>query len=335
MNEPSQFLDHYYHFVAELFLGAWAFLYGAFNPHSGLASGEAVPSDLSTTPSFNLRPVTYTPPALSRLIFIHASTEGWRDKPGFNAYFLRAVFPSADVEVAVDWIDRINATLSPPPSSPHLPSHERAWHFPVALLSDRSAAFRGEACGSRTQRIAAEAWEAMRERSGIDPFGEWWRNVRESVMRFAGVAPPSADAAAAGVKITNGYPASSSGSNADGKAPLVPVDPRPSDNITDPQSLLPVPEQVVITYINRQGVRRHLIPEDHAALVAALEELIARKEKEGKHWILRVIQPERLSKDEQVRLAAETTVCTYTIRFLARVPRWIFGVACYHLLSDH
>ena len=31
INEPSQFLDHYYHFCAEWLFGAWAFWQGAFN----------------------------------------------------------------------------------------------------------------------------------------------------------------------------------------------------------------------------------------------------------------------------------------------------------------
>ncbi|KAF8623007.1 hypothetical protein AX15_006570, partial [Amanita polypyramis BW_CC] len=33
-NDPDQFLRHYYHFVAELFLGAWAFWHGAFTQPS-------------------------------------------------------------------------------------------------------------------------------------------------------------------------------------------------------------------------------------------------------------------------------------------------------------
>lgn len=53
----------------------------------------------------------------TRAIFAHAHgtpTEygggGWRDKSGFNALFLRAVFPALTVEVDEDWKDRVRMT---------------------------------------------------------------------------------------------------------------------------------------------------------------------------------------------------------------------------------
>ncbi|KDR75372.1 hypothetical protein GALMADRAFT_268911 [Galerina marginata CBS 339.88] len=280
VNEPWQFLNHYYHFVAELLLGTWAFLYGSFNPSSNLIKLEVPASSVSTVPSFNLRPSAYSPPPLSRVIFLHASSEGWRDKPGFNSYFLRAAFPSLTVEVSNDWNDRVNSTFMPLPAAQ---AQQRAWHFPVALLSDRSAAFRGEACGTKTQRIAAESWEFMIQKGGIDVFGGWWNGVREAVIRFAGV------------EITN-----------DEIAQL----PLPGDEgVGDPQSLLPRPQKIIITYINRQAVRRHLIPEHHDALVLALQQLVDRKRAEdGKEWVFRIVQPELLSKEQQVQMAAETTI---------------------------
>lgn len=205
---------------------------------------------------------------------MHATTEGWKDKPGFNSYFLRAAFPSLTVETSSDWEDRMNATA--------VQTRQRAWHFPLVLLSDRSAAFRGEACGARTQRIAAEAWEVMVRKRGIDVVGGWWNVLREAVMKYAGVKVPKDD----------GVPLSSE-----------------HNDVADPQILLPLPKDIVITYINRQGVRRHLIQEDHDALVSALEQLVKRKKiEEGKEWVLRVVQPELLSKEEQIQLASETTV---------------------------
>jgi hypothetical protein len=81
-------------------------------------------------------------------------------------------------------------------------------------------------------------------------------------------------------------------------------------DMSDPQSLLsPPPEKVVITYINRQAVGRHLIPENHNELVAAIEELVANKQLEGKNWVFNDVKPETLSKAKQIELASETTVC--------------------------
>lgn len=282
MNETGQFLNHYYHFVAELMLGAWAFLYGAFNPTGLVPSNSTAQFNWGTLTSFNHRPKKYQPPPLSRLILLHSTTTEWKDKPGFNQYFFHAAFPSLEIEDADIWNDR-NVATSVNSKSPHLP--EKAWHFPVVLLSDRSAANRGEACGSRTQRIAAEAWEYMAKKQGIDLLGQWWSDIRHRVYRFAGA------------KIIEKN-----------------FDPPKIIDVADPQTLLPLPpDKVVITYINRQSVRRHLVPENHDALVASIEELVQMKQSEGKNWEFRDVQPERLSKDEQVRLASETTVCPFQL----------------------
>ncbi|CAA7259230.1 unnamed protein product [Cyclocybe aegerita] len=284
VNEPPQFLTHYYHFVAELLLGTWAFFYGAFNPSAGFVDAqESFGRTDPSVPSFNIRTNGYRPPPLSRLIFLHAPSEGWRDKPGFNSYFLRAAFPSLDIEVSHDWADRTNITRISPLNVHDSLDTEKAWHFPIALLSDRSAAFRGDTCGSQTQRIAAEAWEYMFEKGGLDPFGGWWKEIREAVFRFAGAKVGGSE-------------------EASHQPPSI------SRNVTDPQSLLPLPEQVTITYISRQGVRRYLVSEDHNNLVVALRDLIKKKAKEGKRWNLNIVKPELLSKDEQVKLASETTI---------------------------
>ncbi|KAF8891721.1 hypothetical protein BD779DRAFT_1670694 [Infundibulicybe gibba] len=273
-NDPSQFLDHYYHFVAELLFGTWAFLYGAFNPTANIApSLQKMPplAGLPTQPSFNLPPAAkYQPAPPTRAIFMHAEATGWRDKPGFNSYFLHAVFPSISVEVQKDWADRVAATAPSPTGS------ERAWHFPLALLADRSAAHRGEICGTQTQRTAAESWDYMRRNAAIDPVGGWWSGIREAVLRFAGDKTH--------------------------------IDERGVEGI-EGQEGLPLPDNVVITYINRQGVRRHLIQEDHDGLVAELEDLVRRKKVEdGVDWELNIVQPELMSKDDQVKLIGRTTI---------------------------
>ncbi|KAJ3506267.1 hypothetical protein NLJ89_g6968 [Agrocybe chaxingu] len=171
-NDPKQFLRHYYHLVAELFFGVQAFWHGAF-------SAPTLASD--TQAHFTTEHPA--PPPLHRAIFIHSDADGWRDDPGFNRYFLRGVFPSLVIEHEEDWEDRVAAT-----SNLDANGGERAFHFPLALLTDRSAAHRGPVCGSQTQRTAAEAWEYMRGKGKLRGLhvGGWWAPVREAMWRFAG-----------------------------------------------------------------------------------------------------------------------------------------------------
>ncbi|KII92478.1 hypothetical protein PLICRDRAFT_37249 [Plicaturopsis crispa FD-325 SS-3] len=280
-NDPDQFLTHYYHFSAELLFGTQAFWTGAFSD----------------------------PPPPTRAIFTHASSTRWRDTPGFNAYVLRAAYPGIAVESVDDWEDRIAATVppsadipaphyadvhsgAPPSADPEIVyseekllisgirgarlhreanAQERAWRFDNVLLVDRSAAHRGEICGSKTQRTASESVEWMRAQKRIDEHGHWWDAVRERVVRFAG-------------------------GNGDAKA------------------LASLGEQapIVITYISRQGSRRRLREADHDLLVHELEALVARKNaaagSKGRQWELNILEAQRMSKDEQVRAAARTTI---------------------------
>ncbi|KAF7374931.1 hypothetical protein MSAN_00379200 [Mycena sanguinolenta] len=253
-NDPPQFLNHYFHFVAELMFGSWAFLYGAF--HDQTAKPPA-----SAEPSFNLPLISNSVPTIDRAIFIHSDVEGWRDAPGFNGYFVRAVFPSMTVEVETDWLDRIKATANT--------EIRRAWHFPLALLTDRSAAFRGPITGAYTQRTAAEPWMIMAKAKKIDLIGNWWASMRSALVRYAG-----------------------------------------GEVHEDLSPELQLPETVVITYINRQGTRRHLLEEDNRALIAAMEDLVERKNRieDGPRWEFNNVHAEQLSLDEQIRFAAKTTI---------------------------
>jgi hypothetical protein len=98
-----------------------------------------------------------SPPPIHRIIFGYTNGGGWRDDPGFNSYFLRGTLPSVTVEHDEDWNDKISITRS----------NTRAYHFPLLILVDRSASFRGTICGSRTQRTASEAWNNMRNRGKL------------------------------------------------------------------------------------------------------------------------------------------------------------------------
>ncbi|KAI0633648.1 hypothetical protein C8Q77DRAFT_1271579 [Trametes polyzona] len=260
INEPSQFLDHYYHFCAEWLLGAWAFWQGAWR-------AEVDPANAALTSA----------PPVHRAIFANAGAHGWRDRPGFNSYVFRAAFPALTVEVLEDWEDRIIATSSP--TAPR-----RAWHFDTVLFTDRSASFRGPICGSQTQRIAAEATEHMRKAGNLTKL--WWEPVRRAVLRFAGVDERTQDLGVKADAIVTARNQIQAGGMDGGRA---------VSGLKD--------SEIVITYISRQSSKRHLLEPDHAALVAALEEMAKRH-----GWELNVVEAEKLSKEQQLSIAARTTV---------------------------
>jgi hypothetical protein len=272
---------------------------------------------------------------------------------------MRAAFPSLAVEHQEDWADRVAATRPKPASAASPAADERAWHFPLLLLADRSAAHRGWMCGSNTQRTAAEAWEYMRVNGKLRGLhvGGWWAPLREAVWRFAGaeegVAPVRDRArqrsggqhqdAQHEPQVHFGAPAGEvRGLGAD--APR--YDPAHVANVgAENQGKLPLPQRVVVTYISRQSAgNRKLIPEDHDALVEALQALVARKNEERARffkdanrvigfddderrrvrrgaeeaapdvevpleWELAVLEAEKLTHDQQIQAAARTTVC--------------------------
>ncbi|RXW20358.1 hypothetical protein EST38_g5493 [Candolleomyces aberdarensis] len=326
-NDPSQFLRHYYHFVAELFFGVQAFWNSAFFP-----AVETSDSEFHFSTSHSGNP---PPPPMHRAIFIHSNADGWRDNPGFNRYFLRAAYPSLTVEHQEDWQDRVKASVE---GVAHGTSGERVWRFPMALLTDRSASHRGHMCGSLTQRTAAEAWDHMRKVGKLRGIhvGGWWAPIREAVWKFAGVS------AHGGVLDGSQIAFSVDQTKVDGadKKATTTTTREPVDVGEEFQAALPMPSEVVITYISRQSARnRKLVKEDHEAMVEAVNELVKRKNEERevvearvkkaaalaakKHgsapkggsteeipppWSFDVLQAEHLTKDQQVQAAARTTI---------------------------
>jgi len=213
-------------------------------------------------------------PTLTRAIFPHAEASEWRDGSGMNSFFLRSTWPSLTVETRPDWLDRASTTALRAGDS-----GGRSWWFDTVLLSDRSAAFRGPECGERTQRTAAEAVKGVVERAGRTGFLQrgWWEPVRTNVLRFVGVDSRSLDIG------TRAYKRASRGTPRTGGV-----------------------EEIEVTYVSRQGVhKRRLVPDDHEGLVRALTELC---DKRG--WKLNVPAMERLSTEEQLAIAARTTVST-------------------------
>ena len=189
-----------------------------------------------------------------------------------NSFFLRSVWPSLTVETELDWMDRVDSTALRPGKF-----QERAWWFDTVLLADRNAAFRGQECGLRTQRTASEAVKGVlspKSRTGFLERG-WWEPARREVLRFAGVGKHTLDIGKLAFK------RASHGSPRTGGV-----------------------GKVVVTYISRQQARvRRLVNEDHEGLVDALTELCERRD-----WELNTVVMERISTEEQLAIAARTTV---------------------------
>jgi len=299
VNDPKQFLRHYYHPVAELFFGVQAFWHGTFSQKETTTS-EYTAQEFAFSASSSLHPA---PPKLDRAIFMNSNADGWRDDPGFNSYFLRGAYPSITIEHKEDWADRVKASET----------GDRVWLLPLALLVDRSAAHRGRVCGSLTQRTASEAWEGMHKLGKLRGrhAGGWWAPVRKAMWEFAGVPLPERKLLEIQV------PQHQLDIRGSGKG----INEILRGVGMEAQKFLGAPETIVVTYISRQNYRRQLIKEDHQGLVEELEKLVGRKNEEAKtdkkkkKWELNVIQAEKMTKDEQVRIAAKTTVgfpsCSY------------------------
>ncbi|KAJ9116172.1 hypothetical protein QFC20_000852 [Naganishia adeliensis] len=249
----GQFIDHYYHFAAELFLGIWR-SYTTLGKRF-TASGE---TDL---------------PAPARAWFIRATELTWRDKPRFNAAILWSAFPSLAVLYQDDWKDIARATSSGKP---------KAYYFPKAILADRSAAFRGPHCAS-TSRTVAEALHVGQTNQW------WWEPIRRQVLRFAGT------------------PEDVISRNLWGHGAVNPAtfdhDSELRSSLGDPELAPPADWKPLVTYISRQSSRRRLTPESHADLVNALE-----KHSKAKGWELQIVEAEHMTKEEQLNLAARTTI---------------------------
>ncbi|KAI5982490.1 hypothetical protein EDD15DRAFT_2377785 [Pisolithus albus] len=109
VNDPPQYIQHYYHFTAELFLGFWR-TYSSLDP-SISESGDTIL------------------PAPRRMWFVRLDASRWRDPPRLNQWILRSSFPSVTMEFSNDWDDR--AQLGKP------------FLLDRALLSDRAVSLEG------------------------------------------------------------------------------------------------------------------------------------------------------------------------------------------------
>lgn len=201
------------------------------------------------------------------------SSRNRRDKPRFNSAILWSAFPSISVLYQDDWQDVAAATAAGKP---------KAYYFPKAILADRSAAFRGQACASTSRTVASAMTLGETNRW-------WWEPVRRQVLRFAGTPDEVLDRNLWGYGAIN--PATLD-ANPDLKTAL-----------GHPEVLQPAGFKPLVTYISRQSSRRRLTSESHEDLVQALE-----RHSKAKGWELKIVEAEKLTKQEQLDLAARTTV---------------------------
>ncbi|KAG1716205.1 hypothetical protein ID866_945 [Astraeus odoratus] len=122
VNDPPQFITHYYHFSAELFFGFWR-TYSSLDPTLPPSGRTALPT-------------------IRRIWFAHADSDHWRDYAHLNEWVLRSTFPSLTTEYVNDWNER--AELG------------RLFILDRVVFSDRSAAMQGKNF-KQTGRIASEA----------------------------------------------------------------------------------------------------------------------------------------------------------------------------------
>lgn len=106
VNDPPQFITHYYHWSAELWFGFW-------RTYSSLDT--AITSEGNTTL-----------PVVRRLMFNHIDAFHWRDYAFMNQWVVRSSFPAITMEFIDDWRDRAEMG--------------RPFVFDRVVIADRSAA---------------------------------------------------------------------------------------------------------------------------------------------------------------------------------------------------
>ncbi|KAJ9110110.1 hypothetical protein QFC19_001781 [Naganishia cerealis] len=206
-------------------------------------------------------------------LFNDGQYQAWRDKPRFNSAILWSAFPSISVLYQDDWQDIARATASGKP---------KAYYFPKAILADRSAAFRGQNTASTSRTVASAMMLGESNRW-------WWEPIRRQVLRFAGTPEDVLNRNLWGYGAIN--PAT------------LDADPELQAMLGHPEVAQPANFKPLVTYISRQSSRRRLTPESHEDLVQALE-----KHSKAKGWELKIVEAEKLSKEEQLDLAARTTI---------------------------
>ncbi|KAL7415081.1 hypothetical protein BDY24DRAFT_383652 [Mrakia frigida] len=155
LNDPGGiFMNHYYHYWAELIFGAWK-------------------AYTTLDPNITRKGHTILPPP-RRIVYPHADEPDWRDGPGLNALLTKAAFPSTALEYRRDSEDREDSGLT--------------YVFERVVLVDRAAGSYGMKCNGPLKFTFKMNGDIMGEPSSPN----WYQPVRQSVLRAFGVpdVPP-------------------------------------------------------------------------------------------------------------------------------------------------
>ncbi|WWD17859.1 hypothetical protein CI109_102303 [Kwoniella shandongensis] len=263
VNDPAQFLDHYYHFAAELLVGLW-------RTYSSL------------DPTISAQGITHLP-SPSRMIFPHVAAGKWNDYAKMNSFLSRAIFPSMSYEYQNDFLDRADTA--------------RAFVFERVLFADRAAAFRGPEF--------AKTWRTASEAVTLQASKYWWSPIRKNLLEFVGGGQ--------GIDIDMNEVGLGVGVEAEeADEDIVALEEEEGALAEEKEELLEADRQAkqahmgkpVITYVSRQEWgRRMLTKKGHESLVKELKDL---EKKYG--WEINIVSMDKLSRDEQIRLSARTTV---------------------------
>lgn len=219
------------------------------------------------------------------MILPHVQAGKWNDYAKMNSFLSRAIFPSMSYEYQNDFLDRADTA--------------RSFLFERVVFADRAAAFRGDEF-QKTWRTASEAVT-------LDASRYWWSPVRKNLIEFVGGGGGEIE-----MTVEIGLGVGVEHDLAPSELDVVALEEEEGALREEKEELLAenrLAKQAhsgkpVITYVSRQEWgRRMLIKKDHEELVRELKEL---EKKYG--WEVNVVSMDKLSRDEQIRLAARTTV---------------------------
>lgn len=210
---------------------------------------------------------------MDRAILIHSGSD-WRDRAGFNPYFLRTAFPSLAVETNLDWRDRVTATYAPDLR------RSKSFRFDTVLLVDRTVVSDDQDFLTVGHRVASTI-NQMRDSGRLSKW--WWEPIRRAVVSFTGVDEMTVNIGARAHGVIDERD----------QMKGIPLSARPFQNVE-------------VTYINGQGSDHRLIDDDHDYLVAALRDLCSTR-----GWEFNVIVVDELTREEQIRIMARTTVSEF------------------------
>ena len=233
-------------------------------------------------------------PSPARMLMPHVEAGKWNDYAKMNSFITRAVFPSMSYEYATDFVDRADTA--------------RAFLFERVVFADRAAAFRGKEFQTY--------WRTSSEAVALPASRYWWTPIRKNLLDFVGAN--SIDAMA-GLTAGDVIGVAAEEKLMSDEEDLEELEMKESleaqkeaNKLEKINAKLAKSGRPVITYISRQNWgRRMLLPEAHKSLVEALEALEAKY-----GWEVNIADMDKMTRDDQIRLAARTTVSFIVPLFL-------------------